>query len=147
MMRLLKTASFPTHIFSHRCAQRLFGTNHADRKQSVRCLEINCVRERQKCASLASKPLRYTKIYDSKCERNYDKQQHFWELSHQKCQAQGVMITHRNAYMHSVGMLIHVPMSPADRYLWTLPMFHVDGWTFVWTITAVGGTHVCLRKV
>jgi fatty-acyl-CoA synthase len=38
-------------------------------------------------------------------------------------------------------------MSPADRYLWTLPMFHANGWTFVWTVTAAGATHVCLRKV
>ncbi len=59
----------------------------------------------------------------------------------------GVMITHRNAYMNVVSTLIHVSMSPADRYLWTLPMFHANGWTFVWIVTAVGGTHVCLRKV
>ncbi len=59
----------------------------------------------------------------------------------------GVMITHRNAYMNVVGTLIHISMSPADRYLWTLPMFHANGWTFVWTVTAVGGTHVCLCKV
>jgi fatty-acyl-CoA synthase len=59
----------------------------------------------------------------------------------------GVMITHRNAYMNVVGTLIHLPMTPADRYLWTLPMFHANGWTFVWIITAVGATHVCLRKV
>jgi fatty-acyl-CoA synthase len=59
----------------------------------------------------------------------------------------GVMITHRNAYLNIVGTLIHHPMSPADRYLWTLPMFHANGWTFVWIVTAVGGTHVCLRKV
>src|SRR5882672_7013772 len=59
----------------------------------------------------------------------------------------GVMITHRNAYMNVVGTLVHVPMTPADRYLWTLPMFHANGWTFVWIVTAVGATHVCLRKV
>jgi fatty-acyl-CoA synthase len=59
----------------------------------------------------------------------------------------GVMITHRNAYMNVVGTLIHISMSPADRYLWTLPMFHANGWTFVWVVTAVGGTHICLRKV
>jgi fatty-acyl-CoA synthase len=59
----------------------------------------------------------------------------------------GVMITHRNAWMNSVGTLIHVPMTSADRYLWTLPMFHANGWTFVWTVTAVGATHVCLRRV
>ena len=59
----------------------------------------------------------------------------------------GVMITHRNAYLNVVGTLIHHPMTVRDRYLWTLPMFHANGWTFVWIVTAVGGTHVCLRKV
>jgi len=59
----------------------------------------------------------------------------------------GVMITHRNAWMNSVGTLTHLPMTPADRYLWTLPMFHANGWTYTWTVTAAGGTHVCLRQV
>jgi fatty-acyl-CoA synthase len=59
----------------------------------------------------------------------------------------GVMITHRNAWTNTVGTLVHIHMTPADRYLWTLPMFHANGWTFVWTVTAVGATHVCLRKV
>src|SRR6185437_8780317 len=58
----------------------------------------------------------------------------------------GVMITHRNAYMNVVGTLVHLPMSTADRHLWTLPMFHANGWTFVWTVTAVGATHICMRK-
>src|SRR5262249_23251276 len=59
----------------------------------------------------------------------------------------GVMITHRNAYMNAVGTLVHHPMTCADRYLWTLPMFHANGWTFVWIVAAVGGPHVCLRRV
>jgi fatty-acyl-CoA synthase len=59
----------------------------------------------------------------------------------------GVMITHRNAWMNSIGTLVHQPMSCSDRYLWTLPMFHANGWTFVWTVTAAGATHVCLPKV
>lgn len=59
----------------------------------------------------------------------------------------GVMITHRNAWMNSIGTLVHQSMSCSDCYLWTLPMFHANGWTFVWTITAAGATHVCLRKV
>jgi fatty-acyl-CoA synthase len=59
----------------------------------------------------------------------------------------GVMITHRNAWVNAVGTLVHHPMTPADRYLWTLPMFHANGWTFVWIVTAIGGVHVCLRKV
>jgi fatty-acyl-CoA synthase len=59
----------------------------------------------------------------------------------------GVMITHRNAYMNVVGTLVHHSMTATDRYLWTLPMFHANGWTFVWIVTAVGATHVCLPKV
>jgi fatty-acyl-CoA synthase len=59
----------------------------------------------------------------------------------------GVMITHRNAWMNCVGTLAHWPITPADRYLWTLPMFHANGWTFPWTVTAAAATHVCLRKV
>jgi len=59
----------------------------------------------------------------------------------------GVMITHRNAWMNVVGTLVHLHLGVDDRYLWTLPMFHANGWTFVWIVTAVGGTHVCLPKV
>ncbi|HEY2904749.1 MAG TPA: long-chain-fatty-acid--CoA ligase [Vicinamibacterales bacterium] len=59
----------------------------------------------------------------------------------------GVMITHRNAYMNAIGTLLHLPMRMTDRYLWTLPMFHANGWTYTWIVTAAGATHVCLRKV
>jgi len=59
----------------------------------------------------------------------------------------GVMITHRNAAMNTIGTLLHLPVGVGDRYLWTLPMFHANGWTFTWTVTAAAGTHVCLRKV
>ena len=59
----------------------------------------------------------------------------------------GVMITHRNAWVNCVGMLAHLPITPRDCYLWTLPMFHANGWTFTWTITAARARHVCLRKV
>ena len=59
----------------------------------------------------------------------------------------GVMITHRNAALNMVGTMLHMHLGVRDRYLWTLPMFHANGWTHVWIMTAVGGTHVCLRKV
>jgi fatty-acyl-CoA synthase len=59
----------------------------------------------------------------------------------------GVMMTHRNVYINTAGTLVHFHMTPADRYLWTLPMFHCNGWSFVWTVTAVGAKHICLRKV
>jgi fatty-acyl-CoA synthase len=59
----------------------------------------------------------------------------------------GVMITHRNAAMNTIGTLLHLPVPIGEAYLWTLPMFHANGWTFTWTVTAAAGTHVCLRKV
>jgi fatty-acyl-CoA synthase len=59
----------------------------------------------------------------------------------------GVMITHRNAAMNLIGTLLHLPIGIGERYLWTLPMFHANGWTYTWSVTAAAGTHVCLRKV
>jgi fatty-acyl-CoA synthase len=59
----------------------------------------------------------------------------------------GVMYTHRGAWTNAVGEIIETGMSFDTRYLWTLPMFHCNGWCFPWAVTAVGGTHVCLRRV
>jgi len=59
----------------------------------------------------------------------------------------GVMITHRNAAMNTIGTLLHLPIGVGQRYLWTLPMFHANGWTYTWTVTAAGGAHICLPKV
>ena len=59
----------------------------------------------------------------------------------------GVMLTHRNAYLHVASVLIHFHVTERDRYIWTLPMFHANGWSFVWLVTAVGAAHICLRKV
>ncbi|MDQ7008371.1 MAG: long-chain-fatty-acid--CoA ligase, partial [Acidobacteriota bacterium] len=59
----------------------------------------------------------------------------------------GVRLTHRNVWVNCAAALAHVHVTPADRYLWTLPMFHVNGWGYVWTMTACGGTHVCLPRV
>jgi fatty-acyl-CoA synthase len=59
----------------------------------------------------------------------------------------GVMITHRNAAMNTIGTLLHLPIAVGEHYLWTLPMFHANGWTYTWTVTAAGATHICLPKV
>jgi acyl-CoA synthetase (AMP-forming)/AMP-acid ligase II len=59
----------------------------------------------------------------------------------------GVMMTHRNAAVNSIGTLLHLPVGVGERYLWTLPMFHANGWTYTWTVTAAAGTHVCLPRV
>jgi len=58
----------------------------------------------------------------------------------------GVIYTHRGAYLNSLGEAIETRLCPESVYLWTLPMFHCNGWCFTWAVTAVGGTHVCLRK-
>jgi fatty-acyl-CoA synthase len=59
----------------------------------------------------------------------------------------GVVYTHRGAYLNALAEVIHARLGPESVYLWTLPMFHCNGWCFTWAVTAVGGTHVCLRKV
>jgi fatty-acyl-CoA synthase len=59
----------------------------------------------------------------------------------------GVMYHHRGAYLQATAMAYHAQLGPGARYLWTLPMFHCNGWCFTWAVTAAGGTHVCLRKV
>ncbi len=59
----------------------------------------------------------------------------------------GVMYTHRGAYICALGNIIEMGMNYETKYLWTLPMFHCNGWTLPWAVTAVAGTHVCLRKV
>jgi fatty-acyl-CoA synthase len=59
----------------------------------------------------------------------------------------GVMYHHRGAYLNSLGEIMHSGHTPDSRYLWTLPMFHCNGWCTTWAVTAIGGTHVCLRAV
>ena len=59
----------------------------------------------------------------------------------------GVQYHHRGAYLNSVGEIVHSGHDPASIYLWTLPMFHCNGWCTPWALTAIGGTHVCLREV
>ncbi|WP_246430411.1 AMP-binding protein [Streptomyces rectiverticillatus] len=59
----------------------------------------------------------------------------------------GVMYHHRGAYLNALAMAFHTRMDTASRYLWTLPMFHTNGWCFPWAVTAAGGVHHCLRKV
>ncbi|HEY5114166.1 MAG TPA: AMP-binding protein, partial [Nakamurella sp.] len=59
----------------------------------------------------------------------------------------GVVYTHRGAYLNALGNVIHQGLRDGSSYLWTLPMFHCNGWCTTWALTAVAGTHVCLRAV
>ncbi len=59
----------------------------------------------------------------------------------------GVMYSHRGAYLNSLGETFHNGFTGDTKYLWTLPMFHCNGWCTPWAVTAAGGTHVCLRAV
>jgi fatty-acyl-CoA synthase len=59
----------------------------------------------------------------------------------------GVMTTHRGAYLHSLGVIPEAGLTPRSSYLWTLPMFHCNGWAYTWAVTAAGAKHVCLPKV
>ncbi len=59
----------------------------------------------------------------------------------------GVMYHHRGAYLQALAMVGHTGLSPSAVHLWTLPMFHCNGWCFPWAVTAAAATHVCLRQV
>ncbi len=59
----------------------------------------------------------------------------------------GVMTTHRGAYLHSLGVIPEAGLTARSAYLWTLPMFHCNGWAYTWAVTAAGAKHVCLPKV
>ncbi|MGZ6124409.1 MAG: acyl--CoA ligase family protein [Myxococcales bacterium] len=59
----------------------------------------------------------------------------------------GVMYHHRGAYLQSLAVALQVKLDTDSRYLWTLPMFHCNGWCFTWAVTAAGGTHLCLPAV
>jgi fatty-acyl-CoA synthase len=59
----------------------------------------------------------------------------------------GVMTSHRGAYLHSLGVVAEARMGVDSVYLWTLPMFHCNGWAYTWAVTAAGARHVCLPKV
>jgi fatty-acyl-CoA synthase len=59
----------------------------------------------------------------------------------------GVVVHHRGAYLNACGNALAFGLSPQSVYLWTLPMFHCNGWTYTWAVTLQGGTHLCLRRV
>lgn len=59
----------------------------------------------------------------------------------------GVVYHHRGAYLNAASNMMACGMTPRTKYLWTLPLFHCNGWCFAWTIAANGGTNYCLRKV
>jgi len=59
----------------------------------------------------------------------------------------GAVYTHRGAYLAALAQVIEAGLSSTSVFLWTLPMFHCNGWCYTWAVTAVGGTHVCLRKL
>jgi len=59
----------------------------------------------------------------------------------------GGVYTYRGAYLNAMAQVIELGLNAHSVYLWTLPMFHCNGWCFTWAVTAVGGTHVCLRKI
>lgn len=58
----------------------------------------------------------------------------------------GVVYHHRGAYLNALSNALALSLNKDTRYLWTLPMFHCNGWCFPWAVTAVGGTHICLRQ-
>ena len=58
----------------------------------------------------------------------------------------GVVYHHRGAFLNAIGNVMVFGLNKESVYLWTLPMFHCNGWTYTWAVTAAAGTHVCLRR-
>jgi fatty-acyl-CoA synthase len=59
----------------------------------------------------------------------------------------GVMVSHRGSYLHSLGQVVEAGLSTRSRYLWTLPMFHCNGWCYTWAVTAAGAAHLCVPTI
>ncbi len=59
----------------------------------------------------------------------------------------GVVFHHRGAYLLAMGNIVTAGMTDKSVYLWTVPMFHCNGWCFTWSMSVIAGTHVCLRRV
>ena len=59
----------------------------------------------------------------------------------------GVVYSHRGAALNALGNVLAIGLTSSSTYLWTLPLFHCDGWTHPWAVTSVGGTHVCMRAI
>ena len=59
----------------------------------------------------------------------------------------GVVYSHRGAALNALGNVMAMGLQSRSIYLWTLPLFHCNGWTHPWAVTAVGGTHICLRSI
>jgi fatty-acyl-CoA synthase len=62
-------------------------------------------------------------------------------------QPKGCLYSHRGAYLNALAQVIEAGMNYETNYLWTLPMFHCNGWCYPWAVTAIAGTHVCLREI
>ncbi|OZC81292.1 acyl-CoA synthetase [Rhodococcus sp. 06-418-5] len=100
-----------------------------------------------------------TITYDALLDRGADQDDIEWQVDDENAviainytsgttgRPKGVMYTHRGAYLNALGELHHQRFGVDTRYLWTLPMFHCNGWCSTWAVTAASGTHVCLRAV
>lgn len=59
----------------------------------------------------------------------------------------GVVLSHRGAYLNAIGNVVALGLGRSSRYLWTLPMFHCNGWSHTWAVTAAAARHVCLDRI
>ena len=132
------------HIVEHSGARLLIATRElVEQARAVaERLDIELVEEGERYESLvADSPQRVVPVTDERglLAINY--------TSGTTGRPKGVMYHHRGANLQALAMAFHVRLEPASRYLWTLPMFHCDGWCFPWAVTAAGGLHVCLRVI
>ncbi|MFZ2512544.1 MAG: AMP-binding protein [Gordonia sp. (in: high G+C Gram-positive bacteria)] len=122
-------------------------------------IELATVRERVEAPSQDGEYAQIALRYDEFLGRGDSDAEFSWEVDDENAlisinytsgttgNPKGVMYTHRGAYLSSLGNLVTQGFTIDTNYLWTLPMFHCNGWCGPWSLTAAAGTHVCLRAV
>ncbi|MBV8601007.1 MAG: long-chain-fatty-acid--CoA ligase [Candidatus Eremiobacteraeota bacterium] len=111
-------------------------------KPRARCIRVGAPGEEYEKLLAAADP---TKLH--KAEPDEDATLSINYTSGTTGRPKGVMYTYRGAFVNALAEIFHAGMRPESVYLWTLPMFHCNGWIFPYAVTAAGATHVCLRKV
>ncbi len=136
-------------------ADRIFHNVVADvLKRLDRDIQVVCIDDQEAEGGEVFSDLTYEKLLaEGNSEFDYPGPSDEWQslcllyTSGTTGDPKGVVYNHRGAYLSSLGNALTFQLDGNSTYLWTLPMFHCSGWTFTWAVTAVGGTHICLRQV
>ncbi|HWK29595.1 MAG TPA: AMP-binding protein [Solirubrobacter sp.] len=135
------TAADYAYILEHSGASRVFATRALQDALGDTALPVTWVEDDHEALLAAADPRPLQRPEDERAllSINY--------TSGTTGRPKGVMTSHRGAYLHSLGVIAEAGLATGSAYLWTLPMFHCNGWAYTWAVTAAGSRHVCLPQV